>query len=38
MATFCLATGLSPSDYKSLTLRERAAFVAAYVERNGVDE
>ena len=38
MAYFCLATGLSPVDYKALTLRERQAFVSAYLKRNGVEE
>jgi hypothetical protein len=29
MADFCLATGLSPSEYKKLTLSEMMAFVNA---------
>lgn len=35
MAQFCLATGLSPEVYRSLTLLEYIAFVEAYEERNG---
>ena len=35
MAQFCLATGLSPEVYRSLTLQEYIAFVKAYEERNG---
>ncbi len=35
MAQFCLATGLSPVDYKALTMRERGAFVEAFLQRNG---
>ena len=30
MAAFCLVTKLTPSDYRSLTLRERQAFLDAF--------
>ena len=35
MATICLATQMSPSEYKALTWRERSAFIEAFVQRNG---
>lgn len=34
MANFCVATRMSPSDYKRLTLREFHAFVNA-IDRRG---
>lgn len=34
LAEFCVATGLSPSDYRSLTLAEYRAFIDAVNERN----
>lgn len=30
MAEFCLATGISPSEYKLLDLDEMAEFITAY--------
>lgn len=38
MATFCLAMKMTPADYKALTLRERNAFVDAFMERAGAME
>ena len=38
MATICLATQMSPSDYKALTYRERSAFIDAFIKRNGGGE
>jgi hypothetical protein len=35
MASFCLATKMSPSEYKKLKLYEVNAFVDALEERNG---
>ena len=35
MARFCLATRMSPSDYWSLTVGERAAFIEASNDMNG---
>jgi len=35
MATFCLATRMSPSEYRRLTLRERSAFVEAFQDLKG---
>jgi hypothetical protein len=35
MATFCLAMKMTPNDYRQLTLRERNAFIDAFVERAG---
>jgi hypothetical protein len=34
MAAFCLATGMSPGDYRALTVVEMQAFVSA-VNANG---
>jgi hypothetical protein len=34
MAEFCLATGVSPSEYKQLTLAEFEAFAVAAERRN----
>jgi hypothetical protein len=33
MATFCLATGIAPSEYKQLTVAEYAAFVKVLEKR-----
>lgn len=35
MARFCVLTGMSVSEYKALTLRQRSAFIAALNEKNG---
>ena len=35
MAQFVLATRISPTEYKKLTLRERSAFIEALNEMNG---
>jgi hypothetical protein len=35
MASFCLATKMSPSEYKKLKLYEINAFIEALEERNG---
>lgn len=35
MATFCLATKMSPSEYKMLRLYEVNAFIEALEERGG---
>ena len=35
MAAFCLATKMSPRDYRALTLRERNAFVDKLTEEDG---
>jgi hypothetical protein len=35
MAQFCLVTGLSPADYRSLTGAEYEAFIKAVEERAG---
>lgn len=35
MAQFCVATGMAPSEYLRLTIRERSAFVNAMNERYG---
>jgi hypothetical protein len=34
MARFCLATGLSPSEYYKLDLYDLEAFSIAFAERN----
>jgi hypothetical protein len=34
MAAFCIATGMAPSEYRRLTLRERSAFVSLLNERS----
>jgi len=36
MAEFCLATGISPSEYKLLTLDELAEFLLAHSKGLGV--
>ena len=33
MAMFCLAMRMTPADYKQLTLRQRNAFIDAFMER-----
>lgn len=35
MATFCLVTRMSPTEYRQLTLRERTAFVDAFKDLKG---
>lgn len=35
MAQFCVATGMAPSEYNRLTMRERAAFIEAVTQRYG---
>jgi len=35
LASFCVATGMSPSEYRALTLAEYRAFVEALEERSG---
>jgi hypothetical protein len=35
MAQFCLATGMSPNEYRQLTLAEYRAFIEAIEERSG---
>jgi len=35
MAEFCIATKMSPMEYKALTLRERNAFIEALNDRYG---
>ena len=37
MATFCMVFRISPSEYRSLTLREYLAFIKAYSERGTTD-
>ncbi len=37
MAMFCLLTKMQPSEYRSLTLRERRAFTRALKIVNGQD-
>lgn len=37
MAAFCVATKMSPSEYRKLSLREVNAFVDALNERGGGD-
>jgi hypothetical protein len=34
MASFCLVTGLSPADYKQLTLAETQAFYKVLEQQN----
>jgi len=34
MSDFCIATGVSPSEYKRLTMAEYAAFTNTLEERN----
>jgi hypothetical protein len=34
MAHFCLVTGMSPKDYRQLTLQEYRAFIEAIEERS----
>ena len=33
MAMFCLAMRMTPAEYRQLTLRQRNAFLDAYMER-----
>ena len=33
MAMFCLAMRMTPTEYKQLTLRQRNAFIDAFMER-----
>jgi hypothetical protein len=35
MASFCVATKMSPSEYRKLTLREVEAFIDALDKRGG---
>ena len=35
MAKTCMATGLQPSEYWALTLRERSAFIQAHNDIHG---
>jgi hypothetical protein len=35
MATFCIATKMQPSEYRSLSLREFGAFIEALNEQGG---
>jgi hypothetical protein len=35
MATFCLITGMSPTEFRKLTLAEYKAFIEAIEERAG---
>ena len=38
MARFCLATNMSPSDYRKLTLIEFETFMKVFLEMNEVAE
>jgi exonuclease I len=33
-AEFCLATGIAPSEYKNLTINEKAAFIKVHNRNN----
>jgi len=35
MARFCVMTGMSVSDYKALTIRQRTAFINALHDKHG---
>lgn len=38
MAGFCILSGMQPSEYKALTVRERAAFITALKRKYGQDD